>query len=1518
MTSWFLWKSTTPHPTFFTSEALSSGEGWEKVVHVWVFQKTVDRRVAVQFFVLLAYAAMASNLKRKRGTEEGTRKTRKVDDELSAPAVDIHGADEEEPAHELEDEDVSEIETEENDDEDEGEWGGLQGNDQAAVDGLQPGTKPKKPPTGEELRVIKDATDLFRSSSFKLQIDALLPNVRPKASRMPSLERFLLSLHTFIMGLPSVTPQHPLEASRRLLKKGVSVSYAAPLPTEETNWKVAYEQPSDITVVGSWANQISVKAKDGIKFGVDIAVEMPDNLFQEKDYLNSRFFHKRAFYLATIASAIKSPKSGINVDVEYDSLSDDPRLTKLILTPQKDDSQNDFTKLNAQVCIIPVISSQSPIALHRLSPSHSNIRINSTSSEESIPNPATPIYNTALLLALSPKTQLLGTHTLKKDAPAFGDALTLLRVWANQRGYGPGSRICVRGFESRGAWWSALLGLLIVGEERAGAAKSSKRKPLGRGLSSYQLFRAALDFLSKRDIHNEPVFLRTKEGAHRFSPEEYQQHHDVTFVDSSSTVNLLAGIPRGSIELVSPSPSPRNQDLTSLQLRHDALKTLEALDHASISADPFTDVFLTDHRDLPSRFDTVLRVDLSSAKPRNPSVHSSLDHGSPANALMASLSSLLQHGLGDRTKAVSILHPPSTPRSLKQAHPSNPSVIFIGLIHNPSAAFRLVDHGPAADEDDETKVKAFRDFWGDKAELRRFKDGRIIESVVWDVKTADERAHVPNKIVRHVLQRHFGIDDGAIQTWQTSFDSLLRLPETISSKYLAASIATGFKGALTAFDTLVKQIKALDDALPLSILNVSPVSEQLRYTSVFSPVPLPSSLASTMPPTARYLAPIELILEFEKSSRWPDDLRAIQKMKLAFFERIASELMSAVTGLQAHIVTGDGVHASEVIDKSSLEVITPEGWAFVLHIWNEREAVLLDRIIEAHTQPVNAVLKTHSPGLVVDDSKKGKEHRQALEAKEAYTLRFLHAPRHHRAIAALCHQYSAFAGVVRLVKRWLASHWLLNGHISEEAVELICAAFFVGDGRSVGVDSDDGKQDGRASIPGSKERGFATVIAFLKDWKWEEGLVVPLYGSNKGTEEVPAKAAPKAVSGGVWNISTDLDKDGRMWTAQGPDAIVAHRVRSLAKATWSHFQSIEQGQLNIQGMFIHPTTDYDVVVRLDAAMLPRYFHNVVVDADLLPRGGKYTNLHQGDTGDRPGFDPARLLFSDLQRHYAHTFKIFHDSLGGDRFGIVWDPSLKEPRPFRAKDKGVVVLNEASILSEIKRLGSSLVKEITLHVFEEHQQLSKISTHSFQLAAINPHLIDASCSNLVPNTEICLGYAGEDCKSTYTVVADDTCEQVAATHGFNTTILALNNPQIDDDCSNLYIGEVRTLQFFITPFGLTKKSLQVLCVSSSVQVPPVPAGGFIPGAAIPTTAAPAKPTRTKSAQLKPPAAVAPTPAPQSAAPAEPKPEAPAVPAPEAPAVPAPEAPAAPKPEAPAVPAPADDDDDDLPYCDEIDL
>ena len=69
---------------------------------------------------------------------------------------------------------------------------------------------------------------------------------------------------------------------------------------------------------------------------------------------------------------------------------------------------------------------------------------------------------------------------------------------------------------------------------------------------------------------------------------------------------------------------------------------------------------------------------------------------------------------------------------------------------------------------------------------------------------------------------------------------------------------------------------------------------------------------------------------------------------------------------------------------------------------------------------------------------------------------------------------------------------------------------------------------------------------------------------------------------------------------------------------------------DVQTLFIHPTEDYDFIIKLDRTVVPRYFQNVVVDAGALSRRGKYANLASSRDSVRPGFDPVQLFFQDLQ------------------------------------------------------------------------------------------------------------------------------------------------------------------------------------------------------------------------------------------------------------------------------------------------
>lgn len=546
---------------------------------------------------------------------------------------------------------------------------------------------------------------------------------------------------------------------------------------------------------------------------------------------------------------------------------------------------------------------------------------------------------------------------------------------------------------------------------------------------------------------------------------------------------------------------------------------------------------------------------MSSAQMRNQSAHLVADHGSVYNALIARLASILRRGLGNRAKAITVLHPSSDIRPLSQALPSSSSVIHLGIILDTEHAFRLVDHGPTAEEQESERAKQFRDFWGEKAELRRFKDGSITESVVWDVKNAEERAHVPATIVRHLLRRHFAIGADAVSTWQAPFDALVKAPESVRSLYEARGAAMGFKTALSAFDTLVKQIKALDEQLPLAVLNVSPVSPALRYTEVFVPVAIPLAVRAGLPVPASYLPAMEVIVEFEKSGRWPDDLRAIQKIKLAFLERLATCLMAAVKGLHARVALGDGMERTEIQDEAALDIVTAEGWAFRAQIWHDREATLLERVIDDQPNVPKAFRRPLESG-------EARERLVAVRARELYTRRFVHAPRHHRAVAAVSHRLPAFAGAVRLVKRWFAAHWLLRSHVSEEAVELLCAYVFLRMGARPAAEGE-GAASRTAGVPSTKERGFAQVVEFLKDWDWTKGLVVPLdYGEREAST---SSATATATAGSVaWSLVTEFDPTGRMWTSSGPDATVARRVTALAKAAWDSLRTLESGDGSVK------------------------------------------------------------------------------------------------------------------------------------------------------------------------------------------------------------------------------------------------------------------------------------------------------------------------------------------------------------------
>lgn len=96
----------------------------------------------------------------------------------------------------------------------------------------------------------------------------------------------------------------------------ITIPFPDPKPGSHVAYKLAYSKPSNVNVVGSYASKTMVKSESVLS--VDMVVVMPASIFQEKDYLNYRYFYKRAYYLACIAAGLHdTAQDQISLCFEY-------------------------------------------------------------------------------------------------------------------------------------------------------------------------------------------------------------------------------------------------------------------------------------------------------------------------------------------------------------------------------------------------------------------------------------------------------------------------------------------------------------------------------------------------------------------------------------------------------------------------------------------------------------------------------------------------------------------------------------------------------------------------------------------------------------------------------------------------------------------------------------------------------------------------------------------------------------------------------------------------------------------------------------------------------------------------------------------------------------------------------------------------------------------------------------------------------------------------------------------------
>ncbi len=278
------------------------------------------------------------------------------------------------------------------------------------------------------------------------------------------IEKTLFELKKSLENVPACGPLNEQEAQALLKENQMRMPFPNSfLPKENVNYSFGFQKPSIIHVVGSFLLQTLSKSPTGLS--IDVAVQMPKDLFQEKDYLNYRYAHKRAFYLAMLASHLQA--SGL-FKVSFEAFHGDLRRPILILSTQ------DLEAHQISIRLFPTITGDT-FLLSRLAPHRNNIR--------SATQPATPYYNASILLDTCMVSHLNYLHSIKSNAKHWTESILLSKVWLHQR-FSQNSGI-------NGFLFSMLMGYLLNSTDKFGL------KRLSNEFSSYQLFKITLEFIGK-------------------------------------------------------------------------------------------------------------------------------------------------------------------------------------------------------------------------------------------------------------------------------------------------------------------------------------------------------------------------------------------------------------------------------------------------------------------------------------------------------------------------------------------------------------------------------------------------------------------------------------------------------------------------------------------------------------------------------------------------------------------------------------------------------------------------------------------------------------------------------------------------------------------------------------------------------------------------------------------------------------------------------------------------------------
>jgi U3 small nucleolar RNA-associated protein 22 len=280
----------------------------------------------------------------------------------------------------------------------------------------------------------------------------------------------------------------------------------------------------------------------------------------------------------------------------------------------------------------------------------------------------------------------------------------------------------------------------------------------------------------------------------------------------------------------------------------------------------------------------------------------------------------------------------------------------------------FVDKGPSADA---PQAEEFRRFWGKKAELRRFKDGSILECVVWQTGAQMPAAE---QAIRYIMEAKFA----SLRNVEISFCPLGACKSVSKSHVELWSAIEELRVKLTTIEKL-----------PISIVSLRPSHAKFTATD------LPLNPSSPQ-------APLDCVIEFESSQSWPSTRVAIWHAKCAFLLAIREGLLKQYCAVE---IAGEEVSEEPFVDVK-MTGGRFENFAFRCRIFANVEK---DRL-------TLQLASTESPPSLAEVATVG----------QLWFAPMLRARIH--ALSATC---PALSGAISQAKSWMDNHLLLDPYLRD-------------------------------------------------------------------------------------------------------------------------------------------------------------------------------------------------------------------------------------------------------------------------------------------------------------------------------------------------------------------------------------------------------------------------------------------------------------------------------------------------------